>query len=56
MPWSVARYKAGKGSKDAKRKARQRYRDKLEAAGVIEPVEDDNGKVTAYFFHDVEGA
>ena len=46
---------AAKGSKDgaAKRKARQRYRDKLEAAGVIEPVEDDNGKVTAYLFHDV---
>lgn len=46
---------AAKGTKDAKRKARQRYRDKLEAAGVIEPVEDDNGKVTAYLFHDVEG-
>lgn len=44
---------AAKGSRDghAKRKARQRYREKLEAAGVIEPVEDDNGRVTFYRFH-----
>jgi len=45
---------AAKGAKDgpAKRKARQRCRERLEAAGVIEPVEDDNGNVTFYRFHD----
>ena len=48
---------AGKGKKEgsAKRKARERSRKKLEAAGVIEPVEDDNGKVAFYRFHDVVG-
>lgn len=35
----------------AKRKARQRCREKLETAGVIEPVEED-GKVAFYRFHD----
>ena len=45
---------AARGAKDgpAKRKARQRYREKLEAAGVIEPVEDQNGKVAFHRFHD----
>jgi len=45
---------AAKGAKDgpAKRKARQRCREKLEVAGVIEPVEDDNGNVAFYRFHD----
>ena len=32
--------------------ARKRSRDELEAAGVLEPVEDDNGKVAFYRFHD----
>jgi len=45
---------AASGAKDgsAKRKARQRNREKLEAAGVIEAVEDDNGKLAFYRFHD----
>ncbi len=45
---------AARGAKDgpAKRKARQRYREKLEADGVLEPVEDDNGKLAFYRFHD----
>jgi hypothetical protein len=45
---------ANKGGKDggAKRKARQRYRDQLVKAGVIEPVDDENGNVTCYRFHD----
>jgi len=49
---------AAKGAKDgpAKRKARQRCREKLEAAGVIEPVEDDNGNVAFYRFHDATAA
>lgn len=36
----------------AKRKARQRSRETLETAGVIEPVQDDNGRVEFYRFHD----
>lgn len=49
---------AARGAKDgpAKRKARQRHREKLEAAGVIEPVEDENGKVAFYRFHDTSAA
>ena len=45
---------AASGAKDgsAKRKARQRVREKLEAAGVIEAVEDENGNATFYRFHD----
>jgi hypothetical protein len=45
---------AAKGEKkgSAVRMARQRYREALEAAGVIEPIEDDSGKVTLYRFHD----
>ncbi len=44
---------AAKGAKNAaaKRKARQRSCDKLEAAGVLEPVQDDNGKLAFYRFH-----
>ncbi len=47
----VAAARGAKGA-SAKRKARQRYRDKLETAGVIEPVEDENGKPMLYRFHD----
>ena len=36
----------------ANRTTRNRYRKELEAAGVLEPVEDDNGKVVFYRFHD----
>jgi hypothetical protein len=36
----------------AKRQARKRSRDQLEEAGVIEPIEDDGGKVVSYRFHD----
>ena len=45
---------AAGGAKDgsAKRKARQRYRERLGAACVLEPVEDDNGKVAFFRFHD----
>ena len=44
---------AAKGAKseDAKRQARKRNLEKLVAAGVIEPVENDNGKVAFYCFH-----
>jgi hypothetical protein len=43
------------GGKDgpAKRKARQRLRERLEEAGVLEGIEDDTGKVTLYSFHDI---
>ena len=41
-----------KVSDDAKRKVRERRRKELEEAGVIEPVEDDNGRVEYYRFHD----
>jgi hypothetical protein len=34
------------------RTTRSRYRKELEAAGSLGPVEDDNGKVTFYRFHD----
>jgi len=36
----------------AKRKARQRARERLEGAGVLEPVTDDVGNVRFYHFHD----
>ena len=36
----------------ANRNTRSRYRKELEAAGVLEPLEDDNGKVAFYLFHD----
>lgn len=36
----------------AKRKARQRLKEKLESAGVIEPIEDVNGNVTSYRFNE----
>jgi hypothetical protein len=43
---------AGDGrSGNATRQMRKRIRDRLEAAGVIEPIENDDGKVTAYCFH-----
>jgi hypothetical protein len=41
-----------KGTDNARRVARKRSREDLEAAGVLEPVEDDNGKVAFYSFHD----
>ena len=43
-----------KGMGSANRAARKRYRDDLEAAGVLEPVEDDNGKVAFHRFHDTK--
>ena len=36
----------------ANRTTRNRYRKELIEAGVLEPVEDDNGKVAFYSFHD----
>ena len=36
----------------ANRTTRSRYRDKLVAAGALEPVEDENGRVAFYRFHD----
>ena len=33
------------------RATRSRYRKELEAAGVLEPVEDENSKVLFYRFH-----
>ncbi len=41
-----------KGSDNAKRAARKRNFEVLTKAGVLEPVEDDSGKVTTYRFHD----
>ena len=41
-----------KAKGNAQRAARKRSRDALEAAGVLEPVEDENGKVAFYHFHD----
>jgi hypothetical protein len=32
--------------------ARHRYRKKMEDAGILEPVEDDDGKLLHYVFHD----
>jgi len=47
---------ASGGRNDAtKRKARQRSRERLEKAGVIEPVQDDAGRVEFYRFHDLVG-
>jgi AAA domain len=45
---------AASGAKDgaAKRKARQRCRERLEGAGIIEPVTDDGGSVLFYRLHD----
>jgi hypothetical protein len=40
----------------AKRQARKRIRDQLEAAGVIEPIENDGGKAVSYRFHDTNVA
>jgi hypothetical protein len=34
------------------RAARMRYRNKLIAAGVLEPIEEDKGKLPFYRFHD----
>ncbi len=34
------------------RTTRNRYRKELEAAGILEPVENENGKVAFYRFHD----
>jgi len=41
-----------KGTDNAKRGARKRNLESLITAGVLEPVEDDNGKVKFYRFHD----
>ena len=43
-----------KGTGNAQRAARKRSRENLEAAGVLEPVQDDSGKVAFYRFHDTE--
>ena len=42
-----------KATGSAQRTARKRSRDALEEAGVLEPVEDENGKVAFYRFHDI---
>lgn len=38
----------------ANRTSRKRYRKNLEGAGVLGPVEDENGKVKFYRFHDID--
>ena len=47
---------ASKATGNAKRAARKRSRDELVEAGVLEPVEDDNGTVVFYRFHDTVAA
>ena len=44
--------KACLDEKAANRTTRNRYRKELEAAGVLEPVVHENGKVASYRFHD----
>ena len=44
--------RASKAKGGALRTARSRNRDDLEKAGVLEPVEDENGKVKFHRFHD----